>query len=374
MVRWAAWTRRSAVRRRVSIYNQEVFWICWFGLFSWSPKCLLLSLCREVLRSFRRAVTGVYPYHGLDYVAGGRHAEIFRVRRGKLLAAIKRPKRPADRHRIARESRFLEVARHPNVVSRLAYCSDFASYALMRSSLVMQWISGCSLRALLRRWSRIGHRPTPAQLADLACQLCGALAFLQRLGRGVVHGDIGPQNIMIDCTGRLKLIDFGSAFWADEAAPAGPGTLGYLAPEVFCGGTASPASDQFSAGVLLWEVANLRRAFPMNDLSAAGALEVVDWPAYARGGYPLDLLTTIQRMLRLQPSGRFAELGTAARAFAMDHSAEQRHAAREQLGRAVAALCSQADFDPHDRRLGDALVPKVSAHEPTYLPDPLDHK
>jgi tetratricopeptide (TPR) repeat protein len=90
-------------------------------------------------------------------------------------------------------------------------------------------------------------------LRQLLLQLAEVLVFLHGTGR--LHRDIKPTNILVDGLGDLILVDFGVALdlRVAEDSDGWTGTLRYLAPEVFRGAPASPKSDAFSVGVLLYE-------------------------------------------------------------------------------------------------------------------------
>lgn len=105
------------------------------------------------------------------------------------------------------------------------------------------------------------HAPeTPSsdadRVSDALRQLCDGIDFLH--GRGVAHGDIKPANVLINPDSRVVILDFGLARnWRteedDDWLPT-LGTPGYLAPERLDGGAASPASDMFAVGVVLFEI------------------------------------------------------------------------------------------------------------------------
>src|SRR5262249_35264402 len=94
--------------------------------------------------------------------------------------------------------------------------------------------------------------------ARLARELAEALAYAHE--QGIVHRDVKPQNIMIDGQDRALLTDFGIAARLDDSRitqeGARMGTAAYMAPEQAAGqkGEAQPAFDQYSAGVVLFEL------------------------------------------------------------------------------------------------------------------------
>ena len=119
---------------------------------------------------------------------------------------------------------------------------------------VMEYVDGQNLR----QWMQLNPQPPLDQVRNLVQQLVSALRRLQRLE--IVHGDLKPENIMVDRNGRLKLIDLGGANAAglqellryQDSAP--PGSKNYCAPEYFMGDVASHRSDIFSLGVIAYEL------------------------------------------------------------------------------------------------------------------------
>ncbi|WOX04686.1 bifunctional protein-serine/threonine kinase/phosphatase [Microbulbifer pacificus] len=119
---------------------------------------------------------------------------------------------------------------------------------------VMEYVDGQNLR----QWMQLNPEPPLDQVRNLVAQLVSALRRLQRLE--IVHGDLKPENIMVDSSGRLKLIDLGGANAAglqellryQDSAP--PGSKNYCAPEYFVGDGASHRSDIFSLGVIAYEM------------------------------------------------------------------------------------------------------------------------
>jgi eukaryotic-like serine/threonine-protein kinase len=115
-----------------------------------------------------------------------------------------------------------------------------------RPGLLMPWASG---RRLLVRDRTPRER---VAYLDAFGQLLAALAAFHARGR--VHRDVKPENVLIDRAGHVRLIDFDLAVsaGAPERAPRAAGTLAYLSPEQARGEPASPASDLYAAGVMLY--------------------------------------------------------------------------------------------------------------------------
>jgi serine/threonine-protein kinase len=114
----------------------------------------------------------------------------------------------------------------------------------------MELVDGPSLAELA------AHGPLgPARVLDMIAQVAAALTAAH--AAGLVHRDIKPANLLLAPDGAVKITDFGIAHAAGSAPLTRtgtlPGTPGYLAPERAMGGSASPASDLYSLGVVAWE-------------------------------------------------------------------------------------------------------------------------
>lgn len=120
---------------------------------------------------------------------------------------------------------------------------------------VMEFIQGQTLT----QWMRDHPRPEIAQVRDLVEQIAKGVRAFHRME--MIHQDLRPDNVMIDNTGTVKLIDFGSTRVAGiaetlEETDAGtmPGTVQYSAPEYFLGETGTERSDIFSLGVMAYQM------------------------------------------------------------------------------------------------------------------------
>ena len=159
-----------------------------------------------------------------------------------------------------------------------------------------------------------------------AAQVLDALAHAHRAG--IVHRDVKPANILLEDSDEIavRLLDFGLAQFdgADTLTAVGdvPGTLAYIAPERLDGGEATPQSDVWSVGVLLWETLTDKHPFwgmPIQEVARAiqeGAPPI----ASERQGLPRRLVNAVDTALAIDPSRRpsasdlAAELRNAARA------------------------------------------------------------
>ncbi|MGW1343637.1 protein kinase domain-containing protein [Kribbella sp. NPDC002412] len=135
---------------------------------------------------------------------------------------------------------------HPNVVA--TYDVGAAGEHVF---LVMELVSGPDLSQLMRT----SGLPSGKLVADIAVQ--GARALDAAHGAGIVHRDVKPGNLMLAADGTLKMTDFGIAKGAGtETTGVGVllGTASYVAPEQVRGQSATPASDWYSFGCVLYEL------------------------------------------------------------------------------------------------------------------------
>ena len=115
-------------------------------------------------------------------------------------------------------------------------------------------------------------KPMPLeQFFDLAIQCSSALVAAHE--KGILHGDIKPENIMLDASGQVKLLDFGVARRLPGEDPAGEtlttvwvpgqvsGTPTYMAPEVLKGGMPDARADVFALGIVFYEMLSGRHPF-----------------------------------------------------------------------------------------------------------------
>ncbi|MGY3436971.1 MULTISPECIES: protein kinase domain-containing protein [unclassified Marinovum] len=120
--------------------------------------------------------------------------------------------------------------------------------------VVTEFIEGQTLR----QWMRNTPAPTMAEVSAIASQMIRGLRAFHR--KDMLHQDFRPENLMIDSDGTVKILDLGSTRVAGieetraEEDTAILGTLQYTAPEYFVGDPVGPWSDQFSLGVILYEM------------------------------------------------------------------------------------------------------------------------
>lgn len=154
---------------------------------------------------------------------------------------------PGLRARFEREARAAASLSHPNIID--VYDVGEADGAPF---IVMELVRGQSLKEIIAAEAPF-H---PDDVAELLGQIGAALDHAH--GRGYVHRDVKPANILVDGHGRARVADFGIAKSLADAEltehGVGFGTAAYVSPEQAAGLMATPASDVYSAGVMVYEM------------------------------------------------------------------------------------------------------------------------
>jgi len=176
----------------------------------------------------------------------------------------------AEATRFKAERDILARLEHPGIARLL----DGGMHADGRPYMVMEYVEGMSLTEFCDA-RRLDLR---ARLR-LFIQVCEVVSYAHRCL--VVHRDLKPRNILVDESGRVKLLDFGVAKLLDAVAgPAGDKTLApltpdYAAPEQLTGQPITTATDVYALGVLLFELLTCRKPFKNTDVPVAHAVRTV---------------------------------------------------------------------------------------------------
>ncbi|GAB5549292.1 MAG: hypothetical protein SangKO_090520 [Sandaracinaceae bacterium] len=164
------------------------------------------------------------------------------------------------------EARIAAGIRHPNVVSVEELGRDGDSLFM-----VMEYLSGESLHALIAELARRNRHLDPALAAHVVAEACAGLHAAHEMtddsGRPleVVHRDVSPQNLFITYDGSVKVLDFGIAKAADRLTRTETGyfkgKFAYMAPEQIKEQPVDRRADVFALGVVLFEALTGRRLF-----------------------------------------------------------------------------------------------------------------
>ncbi len=256
------------------------------------------------------------PYEILAPLGAGGMGEVYRARDPRLGREVAIKVLPAElaeeRGRLRRfeqEARTLAALDHPNLLA-IFDVGEHAGHPF----LVTELLSGETLRdRLLRGPLSVGYA------LEVAAQAARGLAAAHQ--RGIVHRDLKPENFFLGKGGQVKILDFGLAKAQPSSGAIDPatatatatqpgllvGTVGYMAPEQVSGEPASPRSDLFALGCILYELLTGRR--PFERATAVETLAAIlrdETPQIGEGAeVPPTVEHIVRRCLEKSPEQRF---------------------------------------------------------------------
>jgi formylglycine-generating enzyme required for sulfatase activity len=271
---------------------------------------------------------------------------------------------PGFAERFEREIKSLTALEHPHVVKVL----DAGQIGGVPFA-VLQYLPG---QSLTQRVKQKGGRLDPADVLEWLPGVADALDYIHR--QGMVHRDVKPGNVLFDAEGHVFLADFGIAK-AIQAKDTGltvtgqtPGSPDYMAPEAVKAGPVTPAYDQFSLAVVVYEALSGKLPFPGE--TPIDAL-VVKQTSVARplqglsASLPEASAKAVMRALEKDPAKRFASCRGFADAFVSgmrvragaqavsDESITLGFGGKHTLARGRAAPATAPTDDPSATRLLD---------------------
>jgi serine/threonine protein kinase len=208
---------------------------------------------------------------------------------------------PEMRERFSREARAAAALNHPSIVT----IYDYGEYQ-SQPFIVMEYIAGETVADVIRRKAHV----TLADKLRWMEELCTGAGYAHQAG--LVHRDIKPANLMIDRSGRVKILDFGIAriLGLSSNTAALIGTPGYMAPEQIKGDPVDHRADQFSIGVVFYELLAYAAAFPGDTLALVMHRVLNEEPVPLGQLVPEttpEVIGIIERVLKKDPSGRFPD-------------------------------------------------------------------
>jgi serine/threonine protein kinase len=252
--------------------------------------------------------TRIGPYQITEPLGEGGMGEVYRAHDPRLErdVAIKVLRAEfVDRRRFELEARAAGSLNHPNVLAIFDVIEENGS-----ACIVSELLEGATLREVMSA----GPLHT-RKLLDIAVQIAAGLGAAHT--RGLVHRDLKPENVMVLPDGQVRILDFGlakpePALTEQDATRTIPGvlsgTLAYMSPEHLLGGQVDFRSDQFSFGIILYELATGKHPFERNDRVGMMSAIVREEPAPVQTLNPLipaPVRWVIDRCLAKERNGRY---------------------------------------------------------------------
>jgi serine/threonine protein kinase len=213
--------------------------------------------------------------------------------------------------RFNREARAAARLNHPNII--LVY--DVGQDGLS-NYIVMEYVEGEDLREQVRKHGAL----PPERVIDLGCQIAAALEYAHR--KGLIHRDVKSQNVLLTTDGKVKVADFGIAVALGESSITADGmvvgSVHYMSPEQAEGRPTTPASDVYSLGVLLYELATGQLPFSAESPLAVARLQIEAQPVPPQRlnpGIPQQLAEVILACMAKDPAERPASAALVAAAL-----------------------------------------------------------
>lgn len=215
--------------------------------------------------------------------------------------------------RFQREAHAAANLTHPNIVTVHDLGQDG-----FRHYMVMEFVDGQTLKQIIREQGELGHPMPVGRALDLAIQICQGIGYAHRAN--LVHCDVKPQNVLVTRDDRVKVADFGIARALSQATRQEDsqvwGTPQYFSPEQAAGKPATPATDVYAIGIVLFEMLSSRLPFSA-DTPTAVALKHLNEPpppvSEFNPAVPRQLEQIITKVLSKESAGRYRTAGQLGR-------------------------------------------------------------
>jgi predicted ATPase len=273
--------------------------------------------------------TKLGPYEIVGPLGAGGMGEVYRARDARLDRSVAIKILPAalsadsERlHRFEQEARSASALNHPNIITIHELGHDGSTHYI-----AMELVEGETLRELL-----LSGLLSMRKVIEIAAQVAEGLTKAHEAG--IAHRDLKPENLMVSHDGFVKILDFGLA---KLSSPNGDGsdlrttsalqtlpglllgTVGYMSPEQARGHRLDFRSDQFSFGLVLYEMVTGKRAFQRGTAPETLTAILREQPepiAIPGRDAPAPLCWAIERCLAKEPDKRYVSTRDLARELA----------------------------------------------------------
>jgi len=313
-------------------------------------------------------VRPVGKYQLLEHIASGGMADVYRAAATGPAGVVKQVALKLIRGGHASSSdfvqMFIEEARlasgltHANIVQVFEFDQVDGDYYI-----AMELVHGRSLRQVVDRCRETVVRLGLPRTVHIGAEVAKALAYAHRTaggpgGRGIVHRDVSPHNVLVSFEGEVKLTDFGIARAMGSIGLTAPGMVkgkaAYMAPEQARGGPIDARADLFSLAVILWELCCGRRLFGFGSEAATIAAVTGSEPISPTSSWNEAVPPALDRLIMA----------------ALERDPERRMATAQEMANGLAAVSLGFVTGPGDvdlRALMHLLWPE-GAQPPSPLP------
>ncbi len=270
---------------------------------------------------------------------------------------------------------FLDEARlslnlqHANIVHVFDIGKSANSYFL-----VMEFIDGCNLKAIIEHIQSTGRLMEVAQAIYIAIEACKGLNYAHNVRNPetgeplhIVHRDISPPNLLLSRMGEVKLVDFGLAKANSQLEETDQGVVkgkfSYLSPEAATGTEVDARADIFAVGIMLWEMFTGRRLFyGKTDYETIQQVRQARIPSIAALNPSIEpeLEAVVRKALARDPRDRYQEAADLGDSLSQYLFSRQ----MKVTARSIAALVNtvrDGGKTKNEKSLVDALIAEETA-------------
>ncbi len=279
------------------------------------------------------------------------------------------------------EARLLGLLRHDAIVrvNALAYIAG-------RWTMVMDHLVGLDLHQIIRLNG--DDRPPPSVALAVLSQVAGALHYAHSVATnnkdkplGLLHRDLKPSNLMLTDTGKVKILDFGTARADFEGREADTrqiqlGTMLYMAPEHLWSNVTGPAMDIYSLGATVYELLcgqRFGRARPSPETYLPHRDAKLEILRGLLGHQGWDLLTLLSEMLAFDPQERPSAAQVGRRATELLATMRDEPTLEQWAGRVVPLLLLSRRDRPDDDLVGGTFSELPPPSTPQGVEPTLEH-